>query len=134
MKGSASEVESYDQWQRDFGARLRAQREKLGLTRQALAKLAHTEQGYIVQIERGTRSPSLKTFINLLSALGVSADDMIYGATCEEEGGDDVAEGLANNLTKFVSRKKPEEAKVLFEIVQLVSKYKNVEFAVEFME
>ena len=63
----------------DFGKRLRIEREKQGLTRIALAELAQTEQGYIVQIERGDRSPSLKTFVNLLLALNISSDSLIFG-------------------------------------------------------
>ena len=75
----------YDEWLIEFGKRVRVERERQNLTRVALAELANTEQGYIVQIERGSRSPSLKTFTNLLSALGVSADYLMFGITEENQ-------------------------------------------------
>ena len=77
-------MENYEDWLIKFGNRVREERERQNLTRSALAERANTEQGYIVQIERGSRSPSLKTFTNLLSALGVSSDYLIFGMT--EEG------------------------------------------------
>jgi len=120
-------MDDYKQWQKDFGIRLRAQREKMDLTRQELAELAGTEHGYIVQIERGDRSPSLRMFISILAALGVSSDDLIYGKKEDAE-----PDSIVGNITEFMTRKKPEDAKALFEIVRLVSKYRSdAEFGVE---
>jgi transcriptional regulator with XRE-family HTH domain len=65
-----------EKWLSDLGARLKAEREKQGLTQQILAGKANTKQDYIAQLERGSRSPSLRTFMNILSAL-----DMIYQPT-----------------------------------------------------
>lgn len=114
-------MKDHDAWLIDFGARLRKERERQGLTRLALADLAHTEQGYIVQIERGDRSPSLRTFINLLSALGSSADYLIFGTTGEEE-----LDDMSEDFKRFLFRQDHEEIKVLFEIARLVVKYKDI--------
>ncbi|MCL2367094.1 MAG: helix-turn-helix domain-containing protein [Oscillospiraceae bacterium] len=113
---------NHEQWLIDFGARLRSEREKQALTRSALAQLAHTEQGYIVQIESGNRSPSLRTFINLLSALGVSADSLIFG-TPKEQGSD--MERALDDYTAFLLTRTVEEVKMLFEISKDISKYKD---------
>jgi transcriptional regulator with XRE-family HTH domain len=77
-------MENYKDWLIKFGNRVRIERERQKLTRITLAAKVNTEQGYIVQIEKGVRSPSLKTFTSLLTALGVSADYLIFG-TLEDE-------------------------------------------------
>jgi len=113
-----------ERWQIDFGIRLRAERERKGMTRSALAKLAYTEQGYIVQLERGDRSPSLRTFINLLSALETSADSLIFGTTAAQRGNMDV---ILNDFTDFLSTRSVEEVRVLFEIVRLIARYRDID-------
>jgi len=115
---------NHEQWLIDFGSRLRIERERLGLTRLALAELAHTEQGYIVQIERGDRSPSLRTFVNLLSALGVSADALIFGDIANSDGKEAT---LIEDFTGFLSRRSTVEVQSLFEIVRLVTRHRNLE-------
>ena len=55
-----------------FGTVLRQRRLKAGLSQEALAHLAKTQQGYISLMERGKRSPSLVTLALLAEALGVS--------------------------------------------------------------
>jgi len=115
-------MENYDKWLEDFGNRIRAERERQNLTRIALAELANTEQGYIVQIERGVRSPSLKTFTNLLSALGVSSDYLIFGMT--EEVQDEKNTALAE-FSALLKRGDAEDIRVLYQIAAHILKHKN---------
>ena len=93
-------MENREQWLVNFGLRLRAERERQGFTRLVLAELAHTEQGYIVQIERGERSPSLRTFLNLITALCVSADSIIFGAHDDDS---IERERVLSDFTKFIA-------------------------------
>ena len=109
-----------NQWLLDFGARLKAEREKQSLTQQALAGKAYTKQDYIAQIERGARNPSLRTLMNILSALDVSADYLIYGVGKEHEG--QIATVL-NDFVSFVSRRGVEDITAYYEIVRFMSKY-----------
>ena len=106
-------MENYDEWLLKFGNRVRVERERQNLTRVALAEMAHTEQGYIVQIERGSRSPSMKTFTNLLSALGVSADYLIYGTTDEEQNEKEYA---LNGFSTLLRRGNAEDIKILYQL------------------
>ena len=126
-------MENYEEWLLKFGNRIKDERERQNLTRSALAEMANTEQGYIVQIEKGTRSPSLKTFTNLLSALGVSSDYLIFGTTKEEQGDRDSALSDFSNLLK---RGDAEDIKVLYQIAAHILKHKNQrdlnEFDVDF--
>lgn len=107
-------------WLLEFGTRLKAEREKQGLTQQVLAGKAHTKQDYIAQIERGARNPSLRTLMNILSALDVSADYLIYGAGREHEG--EIATVL-NDFVSFVSRRNAEDITAYYEIIRFMSKY-----------
>jgi len=115
-------MENYDEWLMKFGNRIKEERERQNLTRSALAEKANTEQGYIVQIERGSRSPSLKTFTNLLSALGVSSDYLIFGMT--EEGQDEKDTALAE-FSNLLKRGDAEDIKVLYQIAVHILKHKN---------
>jgi len=93
-------MENYEEWLVKFGNRIKEERERQNLTRSALAGMVNAEQGYIVQIERGSRSPSLKTFTNLLSVLGVSSDHLIFGASEEEQSEKDSALADFSNLLR----------------------------------
>jgi len=122
-------MENYEEWLTKFGNRVREERERQNLTRSALAEMANTEQGYIVQIERGTRSPSLKTFTNLLSALGVSSDYLIFGMTVE---GQDEKDSALADFSNLLKRGDIEDIKVLYQIAAHILKHKNQRDLYEF--
>ncbi|MCL2049095.1 MAG: helix-turn-helix domain-containing protein [Defluviitaleaceae bacterium] len=110
----------YEEWLTSFGSRLRHEREKQGLTRNALANQADTAQDYIAQLERGDKSPSMRTLINILTALDVSADSLIFGATEERLSEMD---SLLNEFIGFLKRRSVEDATTLYEIMKFLSRY-----------
>jgi transcriptional regulator with XRE-family HTH domain len=124
---------NYEEWLLKFGGRVRVERERQNLTRVTLAEMAKTEQGYIVQIERGTRSPSMKTFTNLLSALGVSADYLIFGTSEEEQSErEQILAGFSNLL-----KRGDDDLKMLYQLAAHMMRSKaqtdsNEEFGAEF--
>lgn len=76
---------------RRIGSRLRKAREEKHLTREQLAELVNLTDGYIRMIECGERTPRLGTFLNIISALEVTADYILcdvvsygYGVYLEE--------------------------------------------------
>jgi transcriptional regulator with XRE-family HTH domain len=127
-------MEKYEDWLINFGNRVRLERERQNLTRVSLAEKANTEQGYIVQIERGSRSPSLKTFTNLLSALGVSADYLIYGTT---ESDLNEKESVMQGFSALLKRGDMDDIKMLYQLAAHMMRNKSLadtsaEFDVEF--
>ncbi len=56
------------------GKNIRKFRVAKKLTIEKFAELANLSPNYISMIERGERTPSLETFIDIVNALGVSAD------------------------------------------------------------
>ncbi len=62
-----------------FGDRVRAQRQALGLSQEALAQKASIARAYIGSLEAGERNPSLDTVARLAKALAVDAADLVRG-------------------------------------------------------
>ncbi|MEN6333043.1 MAG: helix-turn-helix transcriptional regulator [Phycisphaerales bacterium] len=67
-----------------FGRVLRELRRSRGLSQERLADITETHRTYISQLERGLRSPSLRTLAAIAAALSVSIRDLI-GLVEEEE-------------------------------------------------
>lgn len=65
--------------QRLFGDRVRARRQELGLSQEALAHQAGIARAYIGSLESGGRNPSLDNIARLASALGSDAGDLVRG-------------------------------------------------------
>ena len=59
----------------ELGQKIRALRKERKQTLETLAEAADIGLVYLGEIERGIKMPSLKTFIKLVNALDVSADD-----------------------------------------------------------
>jgi transcriptional regulator with XRE-family HTH domain len=62
-----------------FGQRLRALREKAGLSQEQLAERADLHWTYISGMERGRRNPGLNTLGRLARALNLSIEELLTG-------------------------------------------------------
>lgn len=62
-----------DELDRLVGSRIRELRTRAGLSQEKLGELADLHFSYIGQIERGEKSPSLRSVVQISRALGVSA-------------------------------------------------------------
>ena len=113
-------MEKKEIWLHDIGARIKVEREKQGLTQQALAAKANTKQDYIAQLERGSRNPSLRTFMNLLSGLDISADYLIYGANKDCSNGKNE---LLGDFMRFMSRRNEKDIADYFRLVRFLSEF-----------
>ncbi len=60
-----------------FGAVLRSARESAGLSQHTLAIRADIDRTYPSLLERGLRSPTLDTLINLAPVLGIAAQALV---------------------------------------------------------
>jgi transcriptional regulator with XRE-family HTH domain len=63
--------------ERAFGVILRAVRKERGLSQEALAFESGYHATYIGQMERGQKSPSLRTIMNLAGALRTPGSEML---------------------------------------------------------
>ena len=62
-----------------FGQRVRARRVELGLSQEALARLAGLHRTYVGSLERGERNVALINILRLGRALEVDAGTLITG-------------------------------------------------------
>lgn len=63
----------------EIGGRVKARRKSLGLSQEKLSEMVFVTPHYIYEIERGSKSMSLETLMNISKALGISADYIIFG-------------------------------------------------------
>lgn len=63
-----------------FAQALRELREQQGLSQEELADRAGLHRTYISQVERGLKSPSLRTLERIAAALNMSASSLIHRA------------------------------------------------------
>ncbi len=61
---------------RQFGANLRMEREKVGISQETLADTAHLDRTYVGSVERGERNVSLINIVKLARALGIQAGQL----------------------------------------------------------
>ena len=62
-----------------IGGRIKAERKRLGISQEKLAEIVSVSPHYIYEIERGMKAMSLETLINIINALEISADYLIFG-------------------------------------------------------
>src|SRR5438445_9781710 len=73
------DFEFYALFMKEFGERLKALREKAGLTQRELARLASIEPMQISRYERGVGYPAVETLIALARVLDVGLDYLLLG-------------------------------------------------------
>jgi transcriptional regulator with XRE-family HTH domain len=66
-----------------FGRAVRREREKQGLSQEALGALAGLDRTYVSGLERGVRNPTLTTMAKLANALGVALSSLVCPAEAD---------------------------------------------------
>jgi len=64
---------------KQIGARVRAQRESMGMTREGLCDYVYISPQFLSEIERGVKGVSAETLIKLCEGMGMSADYLLLG-------------------------------------------------------
>jgi transcriptional regulator with XRE-family HTH domain len=67
----------HDEYAREFGRRVRALREQLGVSQEALGERAQLHRTYVGRLERGELNPSLLSILRVAGGLGVDATDLV---------------------------------------------------------
>ena len=100
-----------------IGKNIRKFREIKKLRQEDLAEKTDLTTNYIGMIERGEKIPSLETFINILTSLGVSADMVLSDVL---DNGYTVKDSLLNEkLEKLV----PEDRNRIYEVIDTMMKH-----------
>ena len=70
-------MEKYPQLKEAIANVLRERREALGLSKRKLAGLAWLERVYIIQLEQGTKQPTLNALFYISEALGLQPSELV---------------------------------------------------------
>lgn len=68
----------------EIGARIRQQREHIGLTQEQLGEACDLSSSFVGHIERGSRKLSVESLYKLASVLGVSVDYLLFDRMLQE--------------------------------------------------
>lgn len=68
----------------ETGARIRRQREHIGLTQEQLGEACELSASFVGHIERGSRKLSVESLYKLSDVLNVSADYLLFGRMLQE--------------------------------------------------
>ena len=82
----------------DIGSRLRAERDRVGISQRELARRVGLSPSMISQIESGLSKPSVSTLYGIVTELGVSLDDL-FGANGSASDGAGAASGTSTETS-----------------------------------
>lgn len=99
----------------DMGVRVRALRQKKGLTQEELAEKVNVHYGYIGEIERGEKNLTIEILERIIHVLGVTLDEF-FGCFNTDYARENFAIGCYN----LVSRQTPEQQKASYEFLQSI--------------
>lgn len=105
---------------KSVGMRIRAERERLKLTREQFSEQVGVSAMYIGHIERAQRVMSLKTFIRIAESLHVSTDYLLYG---ENETISEDNKEKEDILVELLGKCSGRERKVAEEVLKLFITY-----------
>jgi len=96
---------------KDLGVRIRNLRKEANYTQEELAELADMSPVYLGEVERGQKSIGVDKFINIIKALGVSADYVL----CNE-----LPSGkpyVFDDITQKLEKLDPKQRKTVLDII-----------------
>lgn len=98
-----------------IGARIKAARDRAGMTQEDLAATLGMSPTHISVLERGCKAPKLETLVNIANTLHVSTDmllqDVVVCAT----------DGLASELSVAITRLTPKEQERILNAIRALT-------------
>jgi transcriptional regulator with XRE-family HTH domain len=88
----------------DIGARLREERDRVGISQRELARRIGLSASMISQIESGQSKPSVSTLYGIVTELGVSVDEVFSGNGDRAAGADGDPSGAAGPVVRIEDR------------------------------
>ncbi len=106
----------------ELGHRIRQCRKMKHLTQEKLAELISVSPHYIYEVEKGLKSMSLATFIDLCTVLNVSTDYLLFGTTALPTQVDDKSPSL-DELSVLLENLSPQKRDDLANILATLLPY-----------
>ena len=105
----------------EIGARVRKRRIELGCTREQIAERANISVQFLFDIEKGKKSMTAMTIVNLAEALSVSIDFLLLGAekNDERQGLEEKKDWQSTKWEQMFSLLVPEQRELAEEMLRL---------------
>ena len=100
-----------------FGQRLQKARKEKRITGEQLAELTNLSTTYIRQLENGMRLPSLPVFVELINALGCTADTLLADSVIASQ------DMVLDELSKKIKGLQPERLSEVTAVVEAMLGY-----------
>lgn len=100
---------------RAIGARIKAARERAGITQEDLAAELEMSPTHISVLERGLKAPKLETLVNIANALHVSSDMLLQDVVLY------AADGLASELSAAITKLSPKEQERILNAIRALT-------------
>lgn len=98
-----------------IGARIRAARERAGLTQEDLAAELDMSPTHISVLERGRKAPKLETLVNIANTLHVSTDMLLQDVVTY------ATDGLASELSVAIANLAPKDQERILNAVRALT-------------
>lgn len=99
-----------------IGKRIQQYREAKGYTQESFAEIVKLTPNYLSAIERGVKTPSVETLIEIINGLDVSADDIFMDVI---NAGDKIK---ASKLSEAIGNLPQDEQRRIFSVVETLIK------------
>ena len=100
---------------RAIGARIKAARERAGMTQEDLAAELEMSPTHISVLERGLKAPKLETLVNIANALHVSSDMLLQDVVLY------AADGLTSELSAAITKLSPKEQERILKAIRALT-------------
>lgn len=100
-----------------LGKNIRALRRSKGMSQEKLAEAADLSPNYIGMIERGEKTLSLESFVNIANALGASADVLLSDLLVS---GYTVKSSL---LTEQIEKLSEDDRSLIYDVIETLMKH-----------
>jgi transcriptional regulator with XRE-family HTH domain len=97
------------------GQKIKVAREAKDLTQEELGKITGLAEQHISVIERGIKTPTLKTFVNIANALHINADALLVDVL------DTSVEVESNWLSQEIKELPVEEQKKVLKVIHVLT-------------
>ncbi|WP_318557180.1 helix-turn-helix transcriptional regulator [Geobacter anodireducens] len=101
-----------------LGARIKKQRERLGMNQRELAAATELKAASVAMYESGARVPSLEVFVDLVKTFGTTADHLLGATDQQDLFVDDEVEKAFRHFASL----SPRDRKVIMEVIWALEK------------
>ncbi len=98
-----------------IGSRIKAARERAGMTQEDLAATIGMSTTHISVLERGVKAPKLETLVNIANALHVSTDMLLQDVVTY------AVEGLTSELSAAIMQLAPKDQERILKAIRALT-------------